>query len=297
MITVELKDTKGERSGIPRLTLIFSVANKATVPLAIANLTAVIRVTKEMTCTPSLREAYFIGTGFLESGDRQLSPNSSNGRWHIVIPLTPYQLQKVEEMRNGKALFLNVEFLCVVGWLTSAPSPTITTLTGVAVNVAEYSEPYCPFRVPQSDWVKILKDLGYGDYFLMEIPLKGVPDRRGMQKAVEHLKAAWEHFEQGNDDETLVSCYKAFEYLAKKYKCEHPDQNAFEKILSDIPEMEKRRRLKMLMHDLCQFLTLGRHERGTEATMLDERDSEYGLVLSQATLSYLAKLMRETVAK
>jgi hypothetical protein len=160
-----------------------------------------------------------------------------------------------------------------------------------------YSDGYCPFKVAQSEWVKTLGELGYGDYFLMEIPLKGVPARRGMQKAIEHLKAAWGHFEQGNDDETVGSCYKAFEYLAKKNKFPHPDQNAFEKILGTIPEEAKRRRLKMLMHDLCQFLTLGRHEPGTEAVLLDERESEYGLILSQATLSYLAKLMREPPAK
>jgi hypothetical protein len=145
--------------------------------------------------------------------------------------------------------------------------------------------------------VKNLKELGYGDYFLMEIPLKGVPEKRGMQKALEHIKAAWEHFEQGSDDETLGSCYKAFEYLAKKSGCKRPDQNAFERMLSPIPEEEKRKRLKMLMHDLCQFLTLGRHEPGIDAVMLDGRESEYGLILSQATLAYLAKLMRETSAK
>jgi hypothetical protein len=173
----------------------------------------------------------------------------------------------------------------------------VTDITAVAVRVGGYSEGNCPFKVPQSEWIRVLGELGYGDYFLMEIPLKGVPQRRGMQKALEHLKAAWEHFEQGSDDETLGSCYKAFEYLAKKYKCAHPDQNAFEKILGMIPEEGKRKCLKMVMHDLCQFLTLGRHEPGTETVMLDEREAEYALILSQATLGYLAKVMRDRAAR
>ena len=173
----------------------------------------------------------------------------------------------------------------------------IVDIAHPSVGVIGYSDGYCPFKVAQSDWVKILGDLGYGDYFLMEIPLKGVPERRGMQKALEHLKSAWAHFEQGNDDETLGSCYKIFEYLAKKKNSNNPDRNAFDKMLGGISHEEQRKRLQALMHDLCHFLSLGRHEPGTEDVILDEKESEYALILSQATLSYLAKLMRETSAK
>jgi len=295
MISVNLDGVRGACQGVPKLTLNLSVATQSDVQLTVVNVTAVIRVTQEL-IAGDMSTSYFIGTGFLESGGGQLN-RGSKGFWYIGIPLTPYQMQKIEDMRKGKDLFLNVQFFCTAAWRNNAPPPMITDITAVDVRVGGYSDGYCPFKVPQSDWVKTLGELGYGDYFLMEIPLKGVPGRRGMQKALEHLKTAWEHFEQGNDDETLGSCYKAFEYLAKKNKFAHPDQNAFEKILGTIPEEGKRRRLKMLMHDLCQFLTLGRHEPGTEAVLLDERESEYALILSQATLSYLAKAMRETPAK
>ncbi len=294
-ISVSLMSVRGERQGIPKLTLNLAVEGQIDVPLAIISVTAQVWVTQEMMAA-DMSKASFIGMGFLESNGQQLTRNSRTS-WQIGIPLSPYQLQKIEEMRNGKDLFLRVQFFCTAGRRAVTPPPMITDIVRASIGVSSYSDSYCPFKVAQSDWVKTLKDLGYGDYFLMEIPLKGVPEKRGMQKALEHLKTAWEHFEQGNDDETLGSCYKAFEYLAKKSKFKHPDQNAFEKILGTIPEVEKRRRLKVLMHDLCQFLTLGRHEPGTEAVMLDGRESEYGLILSQATLSYLAKLMRGASAK
>jgi len=294
-ILVSLRSVRGERQGIPKLTLNLYVEGQTDVQLAIISVTAAVRVTQEM-IAHDLSKSYFIGMGFLESNGGQLSRNSKTS-WQIGIPLSPYQLQKIEEKRNGKALFLNVEFFCTAGRRVPTPPTVISDIYYPSLGVSGYSSGYCPFKVAQSDWIETLNDLGYGDYFLVEIPLKGVPHRRGMQKALEHLKAAWEHFEEGNDDETLGSCYKAFEYLAKKSKCKHPDQNAFEKILGTIPEEEKRKRLKMLMHDLCQFLTLGRHEPGTEAVMLDGRESEYGLILSQATLGYLAKLMRETSVK
>jgi len=295
MISVSLDSVSGASQGIPKLTLNLAVETQSDLQLTVVNVTAVIRVTQELIAR-DMSKAYFIGTGFLESGGGQLN-RGSKGFWQIGIPLSPYQLQKIEEKRKGKDLFLNLQFFCTVTWRVNTSAAAITEVASVAVRVGGYSDGYCPFKVPQSDWVKTLCELGYGDYLLMEIPLKGVPERRGMQKALEHLKAAWGHFEQGNDDETLASCYKAFEYLAKKNKSTHPDHNAFEKILGAIPEQEKRRRLKVLMSDLCHFLTLGRHEQGTEAVMLDDKESEYGLILSQATLAYLAKLTREASAK
>jgi hypothetical protein len=295
-ILASLRSVRGEWRGIPKLTLDLGVESQLDVRLVIINLTVEMWVTKVM-AEPDMSKSYFIGAGFLEpTGTLQLSQRGK-GSWQVAFPLSPYQLQKIEEMRAGKDLFLNTQWFCTAGYQHDPQSKTITDICLVQVSVPGYGGVYCPFKIPQSDWVKNLKDLGYGDYILMEIPLKGVPDRRGMQKAVEHLKAAWEHFEQGNDDETLGSCYKAFEYLAKKCDCKDPDQNAFEKILSTIPEEEKRRRLKLLMHYICHFLSLGRHEPGTEAVMLDGRESEYGLILSQASLSYLAKMMRETAAK
>lgn len=294
-ISVDLKSVRGERQGIPKLTLNLAVESHIDAQLAIISVTAVVRVTPEMT-SHDMSKSNFIGTGFLESDGGQLSRNSKTS-WQIGIPLSPYQLQKIEEMRSGKDLFLNVQFFCTAANLATTPPPLINAISYPSVGVGGYSSSYCPFKVPQSEWVKTLNELGYGDYFLMEIPLKGVPQRRGMQKALEHIKAAWEHFEQGNDDETLGSCYKAFEYLAKKKKSQHPDRNAFDKILESISEAEKRKRLQSLMYDLCHFLSLGRHEPGTEAVIIDGRESEYGLILSQATLGYLARLMRETSAK
>jgi hypothetical protein len=293
MIFVDLESTKGERLGIPRLTLDVSVENRATVPFSIVNVTAVIRVTKEVTSTPDLSKAYFIGAGFLESGGRELSPKSSGAPWQIVIPLSPYQLQKIEEMRNGKDLFLNVEFFCTVGLRIDTPQKVITDIMRIAVRVDNYSSDYCPFKVAQSDWVKTLKDLGYGDYVLCEIPLRGVPARAKLKKALAHLEDAWEHLSNGNDKETLMSCYRAFVCLANQAGMTDPNQQAFEKILAAIEDEKKRKRLELLMSYVCRFFALSRHEEGQEPVSFNRRDSEYAVILAQATLAYLAKSMSE----
>jgi len=293
-IVVTFQSLAGESAGIPRLFLNLKAKNAGQVNLGIVRLTAEVHVVRAMN-EQETKKCPFVGYGEQDYQLRQLSIGSEQD-WRFSLLLHPYALTVIERVRNKSDLFLAVKFFCTATNMKDNASP-LTSLGLASVYAPDHSGDYNYFKVPQSEWVKTLKDVGYGDHFLMEIPLKGVPERRGMQKAVEHLTAAWEHFEQGNDDETLGSCYKAFEYLAKKRKFEHPDQNAFEKILTTIPQEDKRRRLTRLMHDLCQFLTLGRHEPGTEAVLLDERESEYALILTQATLSYLAKAMRETPAK
>jgi len=288
-ISVSLTSVRGERQGIPKLTLNLAVEGQTDVQLAIISVTAEIWAAPQM-FDDDMSKSYFIGMGFLESNGGQLSRNSK-ASWQIGIPLTPYQLQKIEEMRNGKDLFLRVQFFCTAGWRVVAPSPMVTDIVRCTVGVSCYSSGYCPFEIAQSKWVKILKELGYGDYVLCEIPLRGVPTRVGMKKALAHLEDAWEHFDEGRDVETLVSCYKAFEFLAKQEKLDDPNQQAFERLLERIGEEEKRKRLSLAMTYICKFLALARHEEGQEGVHIDRRDSQYALILAQASLAYLATSM------
>lgn len=288
-ISVIRYSVKGERQGIPKLTLNVDVESQAEVDLAIISVTAAIWVTEDMT-VHNKSKSYFIGTGFLESNGGQLSLNQK-AFWKIGIPLSPYQLHKIEEKRNGKELFLSVEFFCTAGIRANGQQPHIRNITYPSVGVGTSSDGYCHFRVAQSDWVKNLKELGYGDYVLCEIPLRGVPARVGLKKALTHLEDAWEHFSNGNDEETLVSCYKAFEFLAKQVKVKDPNDQAFAKILAGIEDEKKRKRLEQLMDYVCRFFALARHEEGQEPVSFNRKDCEYAVILAQASLAYLAKSM------
>jgi len=291
-IIVTLRNVRGERLGIPRLFLDFRAEHGGQSAMRIVRLTAEVYVAPAMN-EYEIKKYPFVGCGEVEYQWGQFSVGQKND-WTVTLVLNPHALTAIEEMRKKGDLFLIVQFFCMASNIKDNTSP-IGNLERASVYAESHSGHYSSFEVAQSKWIKTLKSLGYGDYFLMEIPLEGVPGKRGMQKAVEHLKAAWEHFEQGNDDETLGSCFKAFEYLAKKSKSgERPDQNAFEKMLANVREGEKRKRLTMLMRELCNYLTLGRHEPGTEGVIIEERDSAYALIVSQATLNYLAKVMRET---
>jgi hypothetical protein len=288
-ITITLNSVRAESGGIPRLIFNFLAKNTSDLNLGIANVNAEIRVTPSLS-GDDISKSYFIGYAVMESQIGQFSKYTEQS-WRLSLPLYPYTLQKMEEMRKGGDLFLTALFFCAAVSMLDGASP-LTGLGRASVQTPGYSSNYCPFKVAQSDWVKTLRDLGYGDYFLMEIPLRGVPPRRGMEKAVVHLRSAWENFEEGKDDQTLVSCYKAFEYLAKRKGAKHPDQQGFLKLLENLDDEGKKTPLKMLMHNLCTFLTLGRHEQGKEAVAIDGADSEFALILTQAALGYLAKRMK-----
>jgi hypothetical protein len=89
-ISASLRSVRGERQGVPKLTLDLDVESQLDVRLVIINLTAEMRVAKEMFVT-DLNESYFIGTGILEPmGIMQLSQRGK-GNWQVALPLSPFQ--------------------------------------------------------------------------------------------------------------------------------------------------------------------------------------------------------------
>ncbi len=287
-ITVTIDGVRAESGGIPRLILNFLAKNTSDLNLGIITVNAEMRVISSF-AEQDISRSYFIGYAVLEPQGGQF-PKHTDQTWTLALPLYPYTLQKIEEMRKGADLFLTGLFFCVAVNMPDLVSP-LTGLARASVSTPGYSTLYCPFRVAQSDWVRILKTLGYGDTLLIEVPLRSVPAKARMRKALAHLEDAWGHFNEANDEETLVSCYKAFEFLAKQAQVRTPDDHAFEKLLAGIDVEEKRRRLAQLMDYLCRFLALTRHEAGHEKLAVDRRDSEYALILAQASLGYLAKSM------
>lgn len=56
-------------------------------------------------------------------------------------------------------------------------------------------------------------------------------------------------------------------------------------------DADMKQKVKFVMDHICRFLQLGRHVPGQELTQVEHKDSEFGLILNQAALAYLAKNM------
>jgi hypothetical protein len=287
-IFVKLRNISGRHTGVAKLTVNLDVRSGATEVVRILSLTAEVLAAASDQTYDFSTSVNFIGHAFLESDAGQLTPGQEHN-WTLALGLNPHQLQKIEEIRNGGDLYLIMRFTGIAAEFERTDASKLRGFFSIDVSTLGYSSGYCPLKIAQSDWMKILKELGYGDTFLIEMPLRSIRSRKRTDKALEYLAKAWEHYEEGNDRETLASCYSAFESLAKHSKSKHPDQNAFEALLGNLPDREIRDKAKFLMDYICRFLQLGRHVPGHEPAPLNRKDSEFALIISQAAIAYLLK--------
>lgn len=234
-------------------------------------------------------QALFLGSATIEA-----SPNVMAGggetQWIVSVPITnSLILQRLEELRRGRDLLLLVKMQISIAAIDQA-DPTKIGFALLLVSSADHSTGHCVLRVAKSDWLPVLKQLGYGDYYLCEIPMRAVPKFHPIQRSLNHLEGAWAHFNQGSDAEALTGCFRCLETLAKDHGAEKPDQNGWDKVLQGI-DNQKREKLKYLLNQLSSFMHLGRHEQSESAAVsLDRADAEYAMILTQATMAYIAKL-------
>lgn len=286
--SASLQDIQGENLGLAKLTLDLRVKSHEAQIVQFLNVNAEVRVGSEVNHYDYDGPRNFLGYALLESGLSQIY-KGQEAWWKLSLAMMPYHIQKIEEIRKKGDLFLFLKFQCLAAEMENPSKPQITRFISPIISTDGSSGSYCKFKIAQSDWMKTLKELGYGDYFLIEVPLRKVPPKKKLQKALTHLADAWTHFGEGRDEETLASCHKAFEFLAKQQKVKSPDNAAFLQLLSGVDDKEKRMKLSRLMEYICRYLNLGRHEPGEEKQHLDRIDSEYALILCQATMAYIAK--------
>jgi hypothetical protein len=288
-LTGHITYIKGRNAGLPKLTMRMQVKNNFDTALTVLSADAIVYAT--VGNYAGINEAaHFLGPATVEILQNQIG-KGAEATWDVGLPIAHHLLlQKIEQLRRGRDLLLLVQIRAVVAVTDPADRTRYGPFISTTVNSDSHSTAHCVHRIPRSDWLPLLSELGYGDYYLIEVPLRGVPQRADLKKALNHLTGAWDHFNQGSDAETLGSCYKSFERIALDSGAAQPDQNGWEKVLKGV-DAKKREKLRHLLHHLSGFMHLGRHEpRETPEIGIDHADAEYAVILTQASLAYLAKL-------
>jgi len=199
----------------------------------------------------------------------------------LMIPVDLRRIERMEEVRRGGDIDLYLHF-CGIAYTVEG--------TGIYPNKIIGSSPLW-IHVPQSHWVQnVLPKWKYGQVKLVEMwfPEGYLGDL--LAQGYSHIEEAMTHFNNGNDKEVLASIHQAFEIIAKKFGCENPDINLFDKLLQDIDNV-KRYKLKHLFYDFTQYLQLGRHEFGGGPVCIERKDSEFALNSAMLILSYMSKLL------
>lgn len=226
-----------------------------------------------------------------------LFPGNPSAAWTLLLSADHALLRRIEEERKGRdvVLSLAISVYAIPRDLKDLPSG----ITAVKLHDANTpGNAYCAIKLSKSEWLELLKTVGYGEYHLAEIPLPRIRKVKALDASLQHIQRAWEHFLNGSDRETLAACYDAVEKLAKESLNPNskPDQNAFSKILSGVGSPEKIHKVSQVLSQCTSLLQLGRHEH-KPAVELDHRDAELAILLTHACVAYLSKVSRPPKSK
>jgi hypothetical protein len=207
--------------------------------------------------------------------------------WHV----TPQQLQRVEDLRQGEQPIFQIMSRLSVNfqWFNTDRTPHAGPVF-VEESIFDGQSNSYPvvLKVDRDSWVRLLNEIGFRNIILHELPLLEFPP--GFARAEKHLSEAWDHFRAGRNDGALQCCYKAFECLGFNVCGDKVERAKLLSRLLDGEEETKRKVVESLWAALHGFFHLGRHESG-KPMKLSQRDGELAVVSATVLLRYLASEM------
>lgn len=281
----------GGRSGaVPRLEVRTDLTSKGEEVLDIISFSCRASIARtgwqSVNGIPVAPTELFIGEGHLVNsfGISTMTKNSEM-RVDFYFNLTPAVIQAIERHRQGQDVAIRLTITVV----SAEREPTNRTPKCIhRIDARSSGYDYITTDIPRSRWLDTLKQMGYAEYYSMDIPLPRISKTSVTTPVLPILQRAWENFENGSDRETLAACWEAMEVLAKKHGATQPDQNAYVKMLTGTAHTEKTLKLANALRNWTDFLHLGRHEHDPSVE-LDHRDAEFALVMTHACFAYLSK--------
>lgn len=132
------------------------------------------------------------------------------------------------------------------------------------------------FPIYQTEWIRILGDLGYGRRRLIEIVLPSTEDVS--QEILGHIEVADRSMYQGEYDSVLVSCRKALEAMDRASAEDGVD------LVKRLGSESKAEHVNAIRKRLKDFLSKGAHTGSTIA----RRDADFALLLTKTLLAYVS---------
>jgi hypothetical protein len=219
--------------------------------------------------------------------DPAIIPRGKTGLGAFNITLPAAVLKCMEERRAGGDVKLWVSSRVLVSRVITVNDvktlgvPFETQFTNGRSDRFEY-------LIPQSEWIKILKNLLWLELEVLEVPLSRICSIPSLARAVSRFEDAQECYRRGDWEESMLNCRKAFEAIVQDATGQSNMKNANQAFISIMGEGVKTNRLNELAKSLGDFLHLGRHENLPDIT-IKRADSELGLLLTGAILTYLGQ--------
>lgn len=160
------------------------------------------------------------------------------------VALSVSQLEALEAIRTGGDLYFKLH-LYGESYGTHDPIPAHDD-----VHV----------HVNQTEWIRLLKQVGFSEIILFEVPLPAQSDDGIFRSAVDHLRKARDLFLAGHYDESVAKCRLAIENCAKAKGDEQQQGSAVKAYCDNRAAMSTNERLLLIRAAVKHYTQLAHHD-------------------------------------
>jgi len=223
--------------------------------------------------------------------DFSLSPQREH-TFNVEVELDFKKLDFLEEKREG-----DVELRCYLNLFGVMMQSRASGFEGFSEAIQRgfstkgvwiKSGNFDHIHIHQSQWAKILKGLGYGDFKIVELQIPLVPSRT-LKDAFTSFDKAKQEFNEGNYVEVLMKCQDVIDKIGKATKPIKPR-------LENLMGKEKFKRVGTFKGTFEGFLGL-RHEVALDKEPIKRKDAQLALHTTLAILNYFARRIAELKRK
>lgn len=208
-------------------------------------------------------------------------------RLDVRVPLSRETLEHVENKREGEDLEYDLSVDLYVARVSTTGETNIGAPWKVVLAQSQHGHSL-EGEFPQSDWLDLLKGLGWEETLLVEIPARRL--RHRSPQAMNRYREALNHHRRGNWRKSLAACREVFEALAWRHTDDEATEPDMRTLRNYFPDNRKGETINSTLKELAEFLHLGRHVQNMEANIdIERKDSVLALNITAGVLRYTAE--------
>jgi len=237
---------------------------------------------------------YVIIGNFSENVSLKIETEVNEREVRLIIPIDFWRLEKIEQMRKDD-LELSIEFdLNYLIWNIENKRSDFSSTDKHSIRIT----------IPQSEWIKILKNTGFTDLKILEIPYPEVIGHEKFDIMVAHLNESKSFFYSGDYESAVEECRLAIEPIPNLLPIEKIsqvdgkdptfkdklDQFCKQHIKSEIGK----EKTKMLTETIWSFSSIFHHPSSSKPSKIvnvNRADAEFIVHTVSGIISYLGKIL------
>jgi len=133
----------------------------------------------------------------------------------IIIPLTFTQIERLEKYRQGNDLEIRVNMALTYYYFWNDSQTQRLIANSV---MKKTTEAFVNLRIPQSDWVKFLNEVGYNNIRILEMNFPKTIGNEQIEKMFNYLETARNYYFNGDYNKAVGECRRIVEDIPQLYK-------------------------------------------------------------------------------